>query len=237
MIYLYIFFMTLYMFNLGNASTVEYIEDSNTIKLIKKYPGKLFSGLGFMQEMKSFIKSKDLSSISQLNIDISNDSSVTSRDVELILHEMNFFNLPNIFLNLSNTSVKSDVLGRLTESNYIKGINIVGSEAAEDDWIEKNLALAGKKNIIFISQEDLDSMEEDDMDEVIMENHYGYYGVSPKRAFHPKYQQPHPQRKAIFGQRRGNYGSLGDQTPQYKHSRYGGKIPQSKYNHYTDYRR
>lgn len=163
--------------NCIELASVSKIPDSliYIIKSNEKYPEKLFDAISFIDCALSQLNL--ISKRSQgdkenffVSIDISDDISVTSRAVELVLN--GFREIPIYSLNLSGTSIEENILCLLYNKN-ITYINICDTTAALVLFDKPN------KNIIFLRQEDLYSF--DDLNGTILDYHIKYYNNLHKK--------------------------------------------------------
>ena len=143
-------------------------------KPAKPYPDVLFSAIKFIEEIREYLEVFDQTKI--LLIDLSDNISVTSRCVELILHSLNKIGIDKIFFNLSGTSIDGNIFAILFEDQNIKEVNICNTEAAMNGYLDKLtniLRILTSRRFIFVSETDIQYL--DGMDKCIILDHIDYY--------------------------------------------------------------
>ena len=146
------------------------------MKPSKKYPEKIFSALDFIKEIRENLKVFDRTKT--LLLDLSNDISVTSRCVELIVHQLNHMGIDKFSLDLSSTSIDANVLDIFQNEKNIELMNICDTEAARSDLlddVDNVLIISYSRKLIFMSEEELQFLDDDSLDKSFMKNHINYY--------------------------------------------------------------
>lgn len=116
--------------NEGYTSLIKELEDGSvTIKSAQKYPPHVFDTLAFIKDVREKLSKHDTNT--SLSIDLSGDISVHSRDIELILNELEDDSVVRL-LNVSGTSIEANVIALLSKSR-IECINISETDAAESE--------------------------------------------------------------------------------------------------------
>jgi hypothetical protein len=154
--------------NDGHSSFIEELNDGSCkITSKQKYPQQVFDVINFIKDVQE--KLRQIDKISSFSIDLSDDISVNSRSIELLLNELNRTSLPIQLLNLSHTSIEANIIQLLSKSR-INCVDISDTDAAESEELSFNEPI---DKFIFIPESDLYFIE--NLNKTTLNLHQRYY--------------------------------------------------------------
>lgn len=174
----FIGFFSLLMVFLGDLKAMEFTEATEEILIESKnrYPNKIFNAEDFLNEVDNI---DSLLQKPTVELDLSNDASLNSRDVSKILRYFKKRSIALNFLNISNTNIDESIFDEynwLVSNPNFKYLDISGTLAAQStDDFSKN------ENIIFIGKNMLERLNgevEKAFGKEVIDRHTRYYDTT-----------------------------------------------------------